>query len=62
MNNKKVFGYEYLKIYYWAQVSEKILLWTIFRKSVNDSLASCNNMKKISEAEFLLFFLSTREN
>ena len=23
---------------------KKILLWTIFRKSVNDGLASCNNM------------------
>ena len=42
---KKILGYEYLKIYYSAQISEKILLWKIFRKSVNDGLASCNNMK-----------------
>ena len=41
---KKILGYEYLKIYYWAKISEKIILWTIFEKSVNDGLASCNNM------------------
>ena len=39
-----MFGYEYLKIYYWEQISEKILLQTIFKKSVKDGLASCNNM------------------
>ena len=35
---------------------KKVLLWTIFRKSANDGLASCNNMYKVSEDEFLLFF------
>ena len=52
----------YLKIYYCAQISGKILLWTFFRKSVTDVLASCNNMTYVSGAELLSVFFIYKSN